>query len=167
MLQELLNFFRARIKHALSDTGIRYDVIDALIHGEIGQLAKLAERAAVLDEQKDNSDFKQILEAVSRVMNIAGKCENPVTVNPALFENEYERALYETFSKVSASYAKTSDEKEHFSLLSSLQKDIENYFEHTMVMAEDAAVRNNRLSLMKEISDLAASFAAMNKIITA
>lgn len=167
LLQELLNFFRARIKHALSDTGIRYDVIDALIHGEIGQLAKLAERAAVLDEQKDNSDFKQILEAVSRVMNIAGKCETPVTVNPALFENEYERALYETFSKVSASYAKTSDEKEHFSLLSSLQKDIENYFEHTMVMAEDAAVRNNRLSLMKEISDLAASFAAMNKIITA
>ena len=34
-----------------------------------------------------------------------------------------------------------------------------------MVMAEDEAIRNNRLSLMKEISDLVATYAAMNKII--
>ncbi len=62
-------------------------------------------------------------------------------------------------------YKETTNETERFELLTSLQTEIEQYFEHTMVMAEDEAIRNNRLSLMKEISDLISTYAAMNKII--
>ena len=62
-------------------------------------------------------------------------------------------------------YNETTNEVERFELLISLQTEIEQYFEHTMVMAEEEAIRNNRLSLMKEISDLISTYAAMNKII--
>lgn len=163
--EDLLTFFKARIKHLLQEKNIRYDLIDSLLAGEVGRVSSLVTRAEVLETKKDEAGFKESLEALSRVMNIAVKCEQKITINPAIFENEQEKALFDKYQNVVVSSNETTDEAEHFELLISLQPEIEQYFEHTMVMAEEAAIRNNRLSLMKEISDLISTYAAMNKII--
>lgn len=162
---DLLIFFKARMKHMLNEQNIRYDIIDAVLLGNIGQVSSLVERAQVLNLKKNEPGFKDCLEALSRVMNIAVKCEHPVKVNPATFENKQEQALYDRYQSIADVYGKMTDESARFDLLISLQADIEYYFEHTMVMAEKDIVRTNRLSLMKEISDLVATYAAMNKII--
>ncbi|MDM5211661.1 glycine--tRNA ligase subunit beta [Peribacillus sp. NJ4] len=162
---DMFTFFKARVKHLLQEQQIRYDLIDAVLLNEIGYIHSIVERAHVLDAKKDEEGFKESLEALSRVMNIAVKCDNKVTVDPSAFENDQETALYEKFQKVAMRYTESKDENERFEQLVSLQTEIESYFENTMVMADDAAIRNNRLSLMKEISDLIAGFAAMNKII--
>ncbi|MCU6600564.1 glycine--tRNA ligase subunit beta [Peribacillus frigoritolerans] len=162
---DMFTFFKARVKHMLQEQQIRYDLIDAVLFNEIGYIHSIVERAAVLDAKKEEAGFKESLEALSRVMNIAVKCDNQVTVDPAAFENDQENALYVKYQKVAMRYMESKDENERFEELVSLQSEIESYFENTMVMAEDEAIRNNRLSLMKEISDLVASFAAMNKII--
>lgn len=163
--EDMLTFFKARIKHMLQEQHIRYDLIDAVLLGEIGYISSLVERAGVLEAKKNEAGFKEELEALSRVMNIAGKCEHQVSVDAAKFENTQETALYENYQRVSVAYQQADNETERYELLASLQTDIEQYFEHTMVMADDASIRNNRLSLMKEISDLVATYAAMNKII--
>ena len=163
--EDLLTFFKARVKHLLQDKNIRYDLIDSLLAGEIGHISSLVNRAEVLQGKKDEAGFKESLEALSRVMNIAVKCEKQVAVNPAIFENEQEKALFDKYQNIVVNYKETTDEIEHFELLSSLQGEIEQYFEHTMVMAKEEVIRNNRLSLMKEISNLISSYAAMNKII--
>ncbi|WP_375089553.1 glycine--tRNA ligase subunit beta [Peribacillus sp. RS7] len=162
---DMFTFFKARVKHLLQEQQIRYDLIDAVLFNEIGYIHSIVERAHVLDAKKDEEGFKESLEALSRVMNIAVKCDNKVTVDPSAFENDQETTLYEKFQKVAMRYTESKDENERFELLVSLQTEIESYFENTMVMADDEAIRNNRLSLMKEISDLVAGFAAMNKII--
>ncbi|MBK5442589.1 MULTISPECIES: glycine--tRNA ligase subunit beta [unclassified Peribacillus] len=162
---DMFTFFKARVKHLLQEQQIRYDLIDAVLIDEIGFIHSLVERAHVLDAKKDEAGFKESLEALSRVMNIAVKCDHKVTVDPNAFENEQEKALYEKYQTVALRYAETKKEKERFEHLISLQSEIESYFENTMVMADDEAIRNNRLSLMKEISDLVSGFAAMNKII--
>ena len=163
--EDLLTFFKARIKHMLQEQNISYDLIDAVLLGEIGQVSSLVERAHVLESKKNEAGFKESLEALSRVMNIAVKCENQVTINPAIFENEQEKVLYNKYQSVAEEHTKTTDQAKRFELLISLQSEIEQFFEHTMVMAEDDTIKNNRLSLMKEISDLVATYAAMNKII--
>ncbi|MFB5932358.1 glycine--tRNA ligase subunit beta [Peribacillus frigoritolerans] len=162
---DMFTFFKARVKHMLQEQQIRYDLIDAVLFNEIGYIHSIVERAHVLDAKKEEAGFKESLEALSRVMNIAVKCDNQVTVDPAAFENDQENALYVKYQKVAMRYMESKDENERFEELVSLQSEIESYFENTMVMAEDEAIRNNRLSLMKEISDLVAGFAAMNKII--
>ncbi|MFE4896116.1 glycine--tRNA ligase subunit beta [Peribacillus butanolivorans] len=162
---DMFTFFKARVKHLLQEQQIRYDLIDAVLIDEIGFIHSLVERAHVLDAKKDEAGFKESLEALSRVMNIAVKCDHKVTVDPNAFENEQEKALYEKYQTVALRYAESKKEKERFEHLISLQSEIESYFENTMVMADDEAIRNNRLSLMKEISDLVSGFAAMNKII--
>ncbi|MFF2586616.1 glycine--tRNA ligase subunit beta [Peribacillus butanolivorans] len=162
---DMFTFFKARVKHLLQEQQIRYDLIDAVLIDEIGFIHSLVERAHVLDAKKNEAGFKESLEALSRVMNIAVKCDHKVTVDPNAFENEQEKALYEKYQTVALRYAESKKEKERFEHLISLQSEIESYFENTMVMADDEAIRNNRLSLMKEISDLVSGFAAMNKII--
>ncbi|AOH55744.1 glycine--tRNA ligase subunit beta [Peribacillus muralis] len=162
---DMFTFFKARIKHLLQEEQIRYDMIDAVLFGEIGYIHSIVERAHVLDTRKDEAGFKESMEALSRVMNIAVKCDDKVTVDPSVFENDQEKALYEKYQHAAVQYKESKNEDERFELLISLQSEIEAYFDNTMVMAEDEALRINRLSLMKEISDWVASFAAMNKII--
>ncbi|AMM93903.1 glycine-tRNA synthetase subunit beta [Peribacillus simplex] len=162
---DMFTFFKARVKHLLQEQQIRYDLIDAVLVNEIGYIHSIVERAHVLDAKKDEAGFKESLEALSRVMNIAVKCDNKVTVDPTFFENDQEKALYEKYQNVAIRYTESKDENERFEQLVSLQSEIESYFENTMVMADDEAIRSNRLSLMKEISDMVAGFAAMNKII--
>lgn len=162
---DMFTFFKARIKHLLQEEQIRYDMIDAVLFNEVGYIHSIVERAHVLEAKKEEAGFKESIEALSRVMNIAGKCDEKVTVDPSAFENDQEKALYEKYQQAARQYTKSQNEDERFELLISLQSEIEAYFENTMVMAEDEALRTNRLSLMKDISDWVASFAAMNKII--
>ncbi|WP_019242627.1 MULTISPECIES: glycine--tRNA ligase subunit beta [Bacillus] len=163
---DMITFFAARIKHYLGEKEVRYDLIDAVLSGEIGEVASLVNRALVLEKVKNDESFKASIEALSRVMNIAVKLEVAPKVNTELFENEYETALYNQFVAVKSEYETLHNEEKKFSLLTSLKGAIEAYFDNTMVMADDEALRFNRLSLMKEISDEISSFAHVNKILS-
>jgi glycyl-tRNA synthetase beta chain len=164
---DLITFFKARMKHLLTEKGIRYDLIDAVLESKNAYVHHIVERALVLDEKKDSEGFKESMEALSRVMNIAVKMEEKTEVEPALFENEYESVLYRKFKEVKASFEIETNEKARFELLVSLKPEIEQYFEHTMVMADNERLKKNRLSLMHEMSELFLRYAAMNKILTA
>jgi len=162
---DLITFFEARIKHYLSEKAVRYDLIDAVLNGKIGVVSSLVNRAVVLEKAKDDASFKETIEALSRVMNIAVKLDGNPKVNVELFENDSEKALYNQYVEMKKQYESTTDEEKHFALLASLQEAIEKFFEHTMVMAEDESLRFNRLSLMKELSEVISSFAHMNKVL--
>lgn len=162
---DLISFFEARMKHLLSEKEVRYDLIDAVLTGEIGVVSSLVNRALVLDKAKGEEGFKETMEALSRVMNIAVKLEDAPKVAVELLENDYEKALYNAFVTMKEQYELTSDEEKHYGLLASLQGAIEQFFDHTMVMADDEALRYNRLSLMKEVADVIKSFAYMNKVL--
>jgi glycyl-tRNA synthetase beta chain len=41
--------------------------------------------------------------------------------------------------------------KEALEAIAALRPDIDNFFEHVMVMAEDEAIRRNRLALLSEL----------------
>ncbi|MGM9927629.1 MAG: glycine--tRNA ligase subunit beta [Bacillus sp. (in: firmicutes)] len=162
---DLMTFFTARIKHLLGEKAVRYDLIDAVLGGAIGNVAALVNRALVLEDKKNDGSFKESMEALSRVMNIAVKLEEEPNIDVALFENEFETSLYNAYKQVSEQFHAAAEASEQFDLLTSLKAPIENYFENTMVMADDEKLRFNRLSLMKEISALISSFAHMNKVL--
>jgi glycyl-tRNA synthetase beta chain len=41
---------------------------------------------------------------------------------------------------------------------------VDTFFEHTMVMADDAALRDNRLALLKQVADRFATVAAVEQL---
>ncbi|WP_409297628.1 glycine--tRNA ligase subunit beta [Peribacillus sp. SCS-26] len=163
---ELLQFFKMRIKHLLTERGVRYDLIDSVLAGKAGNVASLIERAEVLNARSEQPEFKGAIEALSRVMNLGGKAEKGSSADPQLFENQYERELHQLFRDVKEQYGQRQGEDEKFALLASLKPSIEAFFEHTMVMAEDESLRHNRLALLSEMTESIRGFAEINKVMT-
>ena len=80
----------------------------------------------------------------------------------ALFENEAEKQLYDVIGSF-ADKAFTTDEL--LAALLSLQPAIAAYFDQTMVMVDDEAVKQNRLATLQLVSDQAekvANFMALD-----
>lgn len=164
---ELVSFFKLRLKHYLQEQNIRYDIIDAVLEKDITALPTLVKKALVLQTKKDASGFKETVEALSRVLTISTKAVEITKINESLFENEYETALYKQYLDVKLSLeTNEASEEEFFDKLASLQGAINDFFDHTMVMAEDLALKNNRLALMSQLAELIMSFANVKEIVT-
>ena len=145
---------------------IRHDVIDAVLNAKESNLTTVFAAARLLKERLQDENFKPSMEALTRVMNLAKKAEGTTNeIDPSLFENEAEQALYEAVEKVKAQFAERTL-KENYEQLVSLRPVIDQYFDQTMVMVEDEVVRNNRLALLQQIADMALSIASLDQIIT-
>jgi len=165
LTKEISSFFKQRIKHILQERQVRHDIIDACLGNEIGILSSLVKRAEVLEMKKNDEGFKESIEALSRVVNISAKAEGISEINRDLFENEFEQNLHHKFSQVNEKIDGNITEEDMFELLVSLRFEIEQYFDHTMVMSENIEIRQNRLNQMVSLANLIKRFANMNEII--
>ncbi|MBW7473695.1 glycine--tRNA ligase subunit beta [Paenibacillus oenotherae] len=156
--KELYEFFGLRVKNVLTEQGIRYDVIDAVMACGYNDLGQTIDRAAALTaaaagERRD--EFKTVVDALTRVCNLAAKASSKEVV-PALFADDTEKALYEAWLSVKGEIAEaiqTRNAAAAIAKLASLKDVINSYFDHVMVMAEDEAVRNNRLATLAVIAE--------------
>lgn len=162
---ELQSFFKLRLKHTLSERGIRYDLIDAVLSSKVGVVSSFIRRAEILNRKKDEHGFKESIEALSRVMNISAKVQEEGEVDPALFETDYEHNLYQQYLVIEEKENSGMTEEENYALLAGLKDAINDYFDHTMVMVEDDALKNNRLNLMAKLANKMIKFAKFNEIL--
>lgn len=164
LLENLLQFFKLRMKFMLQEHDIRHDIIDAVLGGAIEGAPDIMDRAETLNERKDEPDFKKTIESLARVLNIARKAENVGEIDLTLFKSEEEQILYREYVRLSETFQSQHDAKKRFLALKQLTPAITAYFDNTMVMAEDSAIRNNRLAQMHRLAGLIGSFAQMNDI---
>lgn len=150
--RDLLDSFLLRIKNVLSDRQIRYDIADAVTAAGFDDVNGLVRRALAIRNTLAHHDFKTTAEAFNRVANLAGKAIS-TGVDPQLFTDPSEHALYEAWQKARASMNLAgSDEASVLDILSSLKEPIREFFDKVMVMVEDEAVRKNRLGLLAGIA---------------
>ncbi|MCU9613909.1 glycine--tRNA ligase subunit beta [Caldibacillus lycopersici] len=165
VLNDLLEFFKLRFKHLLNERQVRYDIIEAVLEAPITNVKSLITKADILQAKKEESGFKEDMEALSRVVNIASKAEKIVEINADLFENESERVLYNEFVKIENAASQSLNDEQYYAQLVALNKPITNYFDQTMIMVDDENIRNNRLSFMRKLADLILYFAHFQNII--
>lgn len=169
VMGQLQDFFSSRVKTVLQERDIPYDVIDAVQTEEINSIDYLVARAELLTEKKTDTEFKPLVEALSRVTNIARKTDfHDTNVDPSLFTEDQERELHNAAMKVEKHVRDAANEKEPlqaYQALFSLREPINQYFDHVMVMAKDERLRNNRLKQMNVLSQVIRSFADFNAIV--
>ncbi|WP_046173861.1 glycine--tRNA ligase subunit beta [Domibacillus indicus] len=161
---EIGSFFTQRVKHILQEKAIRYDIIDAVLT-KTSTLSDINETAAVLMNHKEDDGFKETIEALSRIVNISKKAEGEHDIDPALFENEQEKELYHEYVKLQSEWDKTAAAESRFQKLAGLKPAIEQYFDHTMVMAEEEELKQNRLAVMRRLAGLILDFAEVSAIL--
>lgn len=159
--EAVLDFFRARVEKMM-DRSIPKDIVTAVLTSTHFVVRDLVETAALLAEKSQEDNFKSAVESLSRVFNLAEKAQGQTVVNPALFENQEEKDLAAAIEAVEL----TSDLAANLDQLFALSPVIDAFFDHTMVMAEDEAVRNNRLALLASLTARAGQLAQFNQINT-
>ena len=155
-----MDFIKARVDKMMGSTP--KDIKEAVLASSNFVVADMLEVASALVEASKEENFKPSVESLSRAFNLAEKAEGSDTVDPALFENEEEKALAEAVESLVLS-GTASQQLEQLFALSPV---IDAFFENTMVMAEDQTVRQNRLAILSQLTKKAAKLARFNQINT-
>lgn len=164
---ELYDFFGLRVKKLLSED-LRYDVVDAVIASGFNHIGSVVARGHdLMKVVQSTPDFKLTIESFGRVSNLAAKSSG-VAVQPALFVEPAERELYASWQAATTEYhtlLTANHTAEALALLSSLRPAITAFFDQVMVMAEDEAVRENRLALLAAVDQDIRSYADFSKLV--
>ncbi len=117
---------------------------------DLGGIAALAEALDGLEADR----LEQIVTVYKRSDRIARDAE-PGDVEPALFQEDAERDVFDTLERAREPIGTVAqrDFETAFSAAAALAQPLERFFEDVLVMADDEAVRRNRLRLLLDVRD--------------
>jgi len=147
--EELLEFVRRRLEQRLVDEGHRADLVRAVLVAA-DQPARSVATLAELEDLLAEPRFGAVATAYRRCLRIAR--DTPAgPVEPALFTDPAETALWEAYQAVASDLAAAISLGDFAARFAPLVDPITAFFEQVMVMAEDPAVRANRLRLLRAL----------------
>ncbi len=169
---DLLSFFHDRLKVYLRDQGARHDIIDAVLTPEADDLLMVARRAEALTAFITSEDGKNLLAGTKRATQLLAAEEKKGTViadgvSEALLTLDAERALFAAIKVASAEAAEAvakEDFRSAMQALSKLRAPVDTFFDDVLVNDDDAAIRANRLALLKAIREATVTVADFSKI---
>lgn len=169
---DLLSFFHDRLKVYLRDLGARYDLIEAVLTPESDDLLMVARRVEALTAFITGEDGKNLLAGTKRATQLLAAEEKKGTVvadgvGDELLKLDAEKALHAAIKTASADAAKAvaaEDFRSAMQALSTLRAPVDTFFNDVLVNDEDAAIRANRLALLKAIREATGTVADFSKI---
>ncbi|SFJ08635.1 glycine--tRNA ligase subunit beta [Thermoflavimicrobium dichotomicum] len=167
--KEVSQFFALRLKAVMQEQDIRYDVIDAILSADLADLYLAVSKAQVLMEQLERESFKLEVEGFTRTANLAKKAKE-VHLHRQELQEPAERDLLQAYDEASEQFNKAREQRDPlmmYQAIAHMVPQIHHFFDHVMVMVEDERVRNNRLALLKEITELVRQYAAFEHIVFA
>ncbi|MGV1939346.1 glycine--tRNA ligase subunit beta [Agrobacterium sp. 22-211-1] len=172
IVTDLLSFFHDRLKVYLRDLGARYDLIDAVLTPESDDLLMIARRVEALTAFITGEEGRNLLAGAKRATQLLAAEEKKGTVvadgvSEELLKLDAEKALYAAIKTASADAAKAvegEDFRSAMQALSTLRVPVDKFFEDVLVNDEDAAIRANRLALLKAIREATGTVADFSKI---
>ncbi|AUI71263.1 glycine--tRNA ligase subunit beta [Companilactobacillus alimentarius] len=163
--KDIDDFMIDRVRQLLKKDKIRVDIIDAVAGGSNVDPIVMIDVAKVLQNHVSDDDFKIVMEALGRIVNLSKKAKfgysDDLTVDDSLFENPSEAKLKEQVAKINNDNA-----EDLFKQLAALRPTIDSYFDENMIMAKDEKVKNNRLTQLVIANHLIANLGDLSKVIT-
>jgi glycyl-tRNA synthetase beta chain len=167
----VLTFLNNRLSRLLADDGLSKDVIAAVVSVSSDSIPDVERRVAALEKLKGKPGFEPLAAAFKRVENILKKADPAAAapVDTALFAHAAEGALHRACQSVATQVAdlmRKGDLDSALATIATLRDPVDAFFNDVMVMAEDMAVRRNRLALLASISSIFRQIADFSQIST-
>ena len=152
---EVTDFMYARLA-VLLQGDYAQDVVAAVLAHRPDSLHDLTARLEAVSEFKALPEAAALAAANKRVHNLLKKTDGELgAVNPVLLQEDAEKALFAATEGLQAAIASAMNEqnfKAALSQLATLRAPVDAFFDSVMVMADDAALKQNRLNLLHQLN---------------
>lgn len=152
---EVFDFMQARLA-VLLQNDYPQDTVSAVLAKRPSRLNDLAAKLEAVAAFKTLPEAAALAAANKRVQNLLKKADSALgAVNESLLQQDEERALHAAAlalqPKIAAALAH-QDFQTALSELAAVKPQVDAFFDGVMVMADDAAVKQNRLNLLNQLS---------------
>ncbi len=167
----LIHFITDRLKPFFLDRDDSLDVstFEAVLARNPASLVDFANRLEAVQAFIALDEAESLASANKRIANILKKSDHGAGrgVKKKLLTDDAEKALYEVLSKASKTVRPMIDERRYadaLHALASLRTPVDKFFDDVLVMAEDEALKRNRLALLGELRDLFLDVADISRL---
>ncbi len=166
---ELREFFEGRMRFLFEEMGFAYDCVHAVLAAGCDDPLDALERLRALQAMRDAPDFLSLASNFKRIVNIVSQAGGESTEpDEALFREPAEMDLWREYGRIRPEVRAARDNRDYAAALralASVRGVVDGFFREVMVMAEDPAVRKNRIALLSSISRLFTGVADISKIV--
>ncbi len=146
--EKLIDFINQRIYQIMKEKTKLERLARGIAYSDNGSIFKKFQYLTELDSLiKTKEDEEKIFDTLKRVYNILDKDFSKVKIEEKLFETKSEKELYDFLKKFKKNDLKGKD----LLVLAGL---LEKFFDETMVNVDEKKLKNNRVSLLKELSEV-------------
>ena len=159
VVNSVVDFLFARFRATYQANGYSVELIQSVLDRRPTKPVDFDKRIKAVAKFQELPESAPIAAANKRISNILAKVKGDINeqVDTALFEEDAEKALAETLATLEARLAPLFTRGDYESALfelASLQAPVDLFFENVMVMAENEAVKANRLALLNRLRSL-------------
>ncbi len=166
--ESILDFILSRLESYLQSKGYKTDIINAVLSLKDGNIYRNYLKVKALSQLRNLPDYENVIMVFKRVGNIIPENLKFSNANVNLLVSQSEKELYKKFIEIKDKFKQFIENKNYdkaLGLLLELKPYIDRFFDNVMIMVEDEKLKNNRLSLLKEINDLFRNIADFTKLI--
>ncbi len=166
--QEVTVFMLERLRGILRERGFSPSEIEAVVAQNPDRVDDIVQRLEAVQAFAALPESASLAAANKRITNILKKTEAVLSeVDPSLLQEEAERALAAAVKRaqpdVDAAFER-GDFSATLKRLAQLRDQVDAFFNNVMVMADDVALRNNRLALLSCLHGMMNRVADISKL---
>lgn len=166
---KVLDFMLDRLHAYYLDKGIRPDVLDAVISTKPTKPLDINNRLLAIDTFRKGAEAESLAAANKRIGNILKKVKGnlPSKTDKKLLQEDAEKNLYDVLTTLDDKVQSLIDDtkyQEALTELSTLREPVDAFFDNVMVMADNEALKNNRIALLNKLHNLFLQIADISKL---
>lgn len=152
--QDVLEFVQGRYRAMYQEQGIDTPVILSVLAVNPTRPLDVEQRIQAVAAFRSRPEALALAAANKRVGNILGKLNGPApdTINESALQQDEEKALFTALKNISRDGSE--DYAAVLARLAGLREPVDAFFEKVMVMADDPALRDNRLAMLAQLRGL-------------
>ncbi|CAM4116469.1 glycine--tRNA ligase subunit beta [Vibrio neonatus] len=156
---DVLDFMLGRFRSWYQDAGFSIDIIQAVLARRPTKPADFDQRVKAVSHFRGLEAATALAAANKRVGNILAKFDGELAeeIDLALLQEDAEKALAENVEVMAEALEPafaTGDYQQALSKLADLREPVDAFFDNVMVMADDEALKKNRLTLLNKLRNL-------------
>ncbi|MFH4666231.1 glycine--tRNA ligase subunit beta [Vibrio cidicii] len=157
--QDVIEFMLGRFRAWYQDEGFSVDIIQAVLARRPTKPADFDQRVKAVSHFRELDAAESLAAANKRVGNILAKFEGelPTEIDLSLLQEDAEKELAENVEVLTEALEPafaTGNYQQALSQLAALREPVDAFFDNVMVMADDEALKKNRLTLLNNLRNL-------------